>query len=121
MRWRPFTLADLILRSAMIVALIGIGFAHNFKTSAPSPELAAFVALGGSLADVCGDLDGQGRSGSSECQACRIADAAALIGGCEAVPVAVLASFETLGFVAKRIHNRTALDPARLTRAPPLV
>lgn len=103
---------------ALALALTSIGFAHRVGPSAMTPELAAYLAAGGQLSDLCGTADGEGQPAQSNCEACRISDTATVLGTpCTEVTKPVVT--RTMAFVAKRIAERSDLDPARLTRAPP--
>jgi len=105
---------------SLTVALISVGFAHRSAQAEPSPELADFLAMGGSLADRCGLPTGEGPSPLFECEACRIADNLTPLPGCEWPASVELQKTRTFAFVAKRLAQSRGLDPARLTRAPPL-
>ena len=106
---------------ALLFAFLTLGFAHKNIPSQMTPELAAYVAAGGSLFDLCGTdqlpEDGQ----TVECEACRIADSFALLRGCKQVMPVELERVEAWRFVAKTLAESQGLDPARLTRAPPYV
>ena len=57
----------------MIVALAGLPFGHRATATEITPQMTAFVNMGGTLADLCGDPDALMRGGP--CEACRIVDA----------------------------------------------
>ncbi|APX13840.1 hypothetical protein [Tateyamaria omphalii] len=104
---------------AVMIALATIGFAHQNTQPSPSPELAAYVAAGGSLADLCGLPGSDGQAPVQNCEACRISDSAAWTRiHCADRPV-TLAKVFAFSFVAKRLIERRGLDAARLVRAPP--
>ncbi|KIC50512.1 hypothetical protein RA29_06680 [Tateyamaria sp. ANG-S1] len=105
---------------AVMVALATIGFAHRTAPPATaSPELAAYIAAGGSLADLCGPFDGNSPAPVQKCEACRITDTAGWPSGpCTDRPV-MLAKIFAFSFIAKRLIERHGLDAARLVRAPP--
>jgi hypothetical protein len=103
---------------ALAIALTSVGFAHRLAPNGITPELAAYVAAGGQLSDICGAADGDNTPVSSDCEACRLTD--------NFVQPIIVRTVHTeraetlvLAFVAKRISERNDLDPARLTRAPP--
>lgn len=83
-----------------------------------TPELAAYVAAGGVLDDICGLYDGEGVPTSVDCEACRITDNL-LQTKAQTIAPTKLKENLVLAVVAKRIAERNDLDPARLTRAPP--
>ncbi|WP_298975555.1 hypothetical protein [uncultured Roseobacter sp.] len=114
----PF-LASVLTKLVLVFALVSVGFAHTFGRATLSPELAEYVAAGGSLADICGEIDGQGPMMPTDCEACRIVDNLALPHHGSLATLAVLAETRTLAFVSKRLRQSQGLDPARLTRAPP--
>lgn len=118
MRDRICILRDWFLVIALAIALTSVGFAHRLAPTGITPELAAYVAAGGQLSDICGIADGENTPLAYDCEACRLTDNIAQPGvGCT-VHIE-LAETLALAFVAKRISERNDLDPARLTRAPP--
>ena len=100
-------------------ALVAVGFAHRTLPSAPSPELAAYIAAGGAIGDICGTTDGDGPVSTVDCEACRISDTTSLLNG--HCPSAFQNTLKTtvLGRIAKRLAESRSLAPARLVRAPP--
>jgi hypothetical protein len=104
---------------ALIFALVGAGFAHTSMQPAMSPELAEFVAAGGSLADICGSSGEQDGARGAKCEACRLMNASLIPRNCHAAPLTYTTQTRVLAFVAIQLHNKQPLDPARLTRAPP--
>ncbi|KIN64564.1 hypothetical protein Z946_3456 [Sulfitobacter noctilucicola] len=94
-------------------------FAHTGARPALSPELEAYVAAGGTLAELCGTAGEQDGTQGQKCEACRLIGAALLPRDAHGVPVARCDQTRILTFVAKRLHNSRPLDPARQTRAPP--
>lgn len=111
-------LCDWCVVIALAIALTSVGFAHRAATAAITPELAAYIAAGGQLSDICGTPDGENLPASSDCEACRITDNI-VQPRMNCVVYTELAEMLVLAFVAKRIAERNDLDPARLTRAPP--
>lgn len=57
---------------AAAVALPAVGFGHAPGPASDQKTLAAFVASGGHIADICGD---QGSTDTSPCEACRLSTA----------------------------------------------
>lgn len=113
----PF-FAKVLAVCALIVAMAGSGFAHKVERSELSPDLAAYVAAGGLLIDICG-TGGQTEAGGVKCDACRLIGAAVVPLDTGLGPVVLTAPARKMAFVAKRLRNSQGLDPARLTRAPP--
>ena len=109
----------LLTSFALICALVVSGFAHNGARSAMSPELAEYVAAGGSLIDLCGSTGEQDGTLGQRCEACRLIEAALLPRNCQVIPLTQSDQTLVLTFVAKRLHQTRPLDPTRLTRAPP--
>lgn len=59
----------------LITAVAGLGFAHQ-TAATPDRGLAAYVAAGGALADICGDRPEH--AALPDCEACRIGGDAGL-------------------------------------------
>lgn len=57
------------------LALLSLPFAHRTQAAPTTPELASFLAMGGTLADICGDA---GEMTPLGCEACRIVGATLL-------------------------------------------
>lgn len=108
----------LLLCLSLVLAMATSGFAHRGVESGPAPELAAYLAAGGSLADLCGDVGG-GHEGVQSCAACRLIEAAFMPFEAVGVPLRLSAGTQAHVLVAKRLQRSRGLDPARLTRAPP--
>ena len=119
MRVTLFIASKALTVIVLIAALVAVGFAHKFGRTTLTPDLAAYVATVGSLSDICGAPDGQGRAAGLDCEACRISDASIVLRNCNTIPPVVLDQTRAFSFVAKRLRNSRRLDPARLTRAPP--
>ena len=111
-------LRDWFVVIALAIALTSVGFAHRVAPTGITPELAAYIAAGGQLSDLCGIADGENTPVASDCEACRLTDNTVQSRiGC-AVHTE-LAGTLVLAVVAQSILERNDLDPARLTRAPP--
>ncbi len=106
---------------ALAVAVIASTFAHTHVKVPLTPELAEYVAMGGSLEDLCGGSGEQDNAAGQKCEACRLLGAAVVPRTGHDVPNEVLLSINCVSFVAKRLHETWPLDPVRLTRAPPQV
>ncbi|WP_341365957.1 hypothetical protein [Yoonia sp. BS5-3] len=108
-----------VLVGALIVALAAVGFAHRVIATEMTPELAAYVAGGGSLSDLCGTTSGSGETPVPHCEACRIADSFVLSqAGCAGTSQRI-AKIYAFDFIAKRLAESGRLDNARMVRAPP--
>jgi hypothetical protein len=115
------TLCKFFISFALIFAMAASGFAHSSARKALSPELAAYVAAGGSLADICGRSDEQDKANGQRCEVCRLIGAVIVPRNCHGAPLSVSDHTRIFAFVAKRLHRTHPLDPTRLTRAPPKV
>lgn len=85
--------------------------------SPADPRLAAFLAAGGTLADICGEA-GHGAGGERHCDACLLLGPALLPGSGRSAPspVAMAAEPAAAAATAPRAEPRLANPP----RAPPL-
>ena len=119
MRDAVLSLRRLVLLAVLSLSLVATGFAHRMP-STDDAALAAYAMSGGDLADLCGDLDGDGLPDHGDCPACQIA------GSADLPPNALTLRDADLAFVAKVFAPRESralrmvLDPARGLRAPPL-
>lgn len=113
-------ISSLLTPVALICAMVMSGFAHTPAVqSEMTPELAAYVAAGGLLSDICGNTGGQNSAVGQKCEACRLAGGALIPRDCHGIPLRLLEQTRIRTFVAVQLHNARPLDPARLTRAPP--
>lgn len=119
MRRQISQILQAITTLSLVVALLAVGFAHKSTTSGLSPELEAYVAQGGSLADICGERGGKDPIVPVGCEACRLSDSLSLGGTCSALPPLTLTQTKSAHFIAKLLRHSQSPDPARLTRAPP--
>ena len=119
MRYAVLSLRRLMLLAVLTVALVAPGFAHRVPSTSDA-SLAAYMLAGGEIADLCGDLDGDGLPDHADCPACHIA------GGADLPPAILTLRDADLAFVAQvtapreSCAVRAVLDPARGLRAPPL-
>lgn len=110
----------LVLLLVLATALVALGFAHRMPVIKDA-ELAAYVQLGGDLADLCGaDMDGDGRADQGDCPACHIVAAAMMPANSLSLHDADLILIATVVAPRESRAVRTVLDPARGMRAPPL-
>ena len=100
------------------VALLSVGFAHRAAQTDLPEDLAAYVAAGGSLADICGEVGGDGAS-AADCEACRVADNLQELRAPELRASGTCKRILASRFVAKTLARSRGLDPARAPRAPP--
>jgi len=121
MRFLPAFPCPLLATVLVLLSLATSGFAHRFAPVDLSPELQAYVANGGALADLCGTGDSPHSGTMADCKTCRLIGAMALPEAVTGLPVPVLEKTQTLRFVAKRLLHTRKPDPSRLTRAPPQV
>jgi len=106
------------LLAVLTLSLVATGFAHRLP-NAEDQTVAAMLASGAALSDICGELAGTPRHADSLCQACQIAggaDVPPLTGA--VVPAALVLVAEV---TAPRESRRIArvLDPARTPQGPP--
>ena len=109
----------LLTTISLIVAFFSLGFAHNSIPKPMSPELAAYVAAGGLISDICGGDHDPEHEQHIDCEACRITDSFVILRGCKHETPRELGIIQTWHFIAIRLSQSQGLDPARLTRAPP--
>ncbi len=121
MRSLAVTFFRFYLLFAVTVALVAVGFAHRTAQPPLSPELAAYVAIGGAIDDICGAVDGEENATIVDCEACRLTDATSLPHRFCIALTKRNHKTVVLGFVARKIADSRGLDPARLVRAPPQV
>lgn len=105
---------------AVVIALSLVGYAHEDPASELPPGLSAFISAGGSWFDLCNTGEDESHRTASNCEACRIADTLLDLHPGRGSAIAVTQKTQAQQFVAKRLAQSRDLDPARLTRAPPL-
>ncbi|MEM8871140.1 MAG: hypothetical protein AAGE38_12120 [Pseudomonadota bacterium] len=104
---------------ALVIALFTSGFAHTIDRAQPSPEYSAFLAAGGSLADICDAMgDGEG-GGVLECEACRVIGSAVLPTVASELLLSGDQRAQKQRVVAEQWHRTRRLDHGCLSRAPP--
>ncbi len=111
---------NLLTTFVLVCALIAVGFAHKSTNTILSPELADYIAAGGSISDICGTSHETGHAGVVDCEACRIVDTFVDTRDLDTKPVDLEGQTRACQFIATQIAHRQTLDPARLTRAPPI-
>lgn len=115
--------AALGMTFVLLVALVLVGFGHRAQ-AAPDPAdpaLAAYIAAGGQLSDLCGGLEEDGTTAGVDCPACLITSGFALPDVAQD-PTAAPARY-ILQPVAgdQSVITTYTLDLARASRAPPVV
>ena len=119
MRDRSFLMRRLLVLVALTVALAATAFAHRMP-NAVDAALEAYVLAGGSLADLCGDADGDGLPDHPDCPVCHLTATAPPTGGGLVVQDAGLILIARIEAPRENRAVRAVLDPARGLRAPPL-
>lgn len=110
---------------ALILALVltGTGAAHRpMERPGEAAALAAFLAAGGSLEDLCHEAGGAGHGPAHaliECPACLLQKAGLLVAGIIAAPAAPMGRAEAVAFapVQTALPSRPVLFPP--ARGPP--
>ncbi|WP_293572777.1 hypothetical protein [Phaeobacter sp.] len=103
----------------LVVGLIGIGFGHRINTAETSPEFTAFLAAGGSLADLCAEDTDSHHGTMSQCEACRLVSAALLPEHPQNAALALIQRPAPQHPAPVLVVARAALDLSHPTRAPP--
>ena len=105
-----------------VVAAMGLsGFAHTVPRTDVSPELAAYLAAGGSVADLCHDIGEDHSDRHAPCDACRLIAAALIPRPCEGPAITLSLRTRVQARVSESLRQARSLDPVRMTRAPPQV
>ncbi|MFS4583535.1 hypothetical protein [Phaeobacter sp. C3_T13_0] len=119
MRFAVHILPRLAMVLALALAMASTGFAHSYDRAEDSPEYAAFLAAGGTLSDLCGDISDPEHTSFANCDACRLV-AAALIPSYPVTPGMCSVQRPTVGAAVIVLLRKALLrDPSRPTRAPP--
>lgn len=99
------------------LAVIAVAFGHRPIEMDPrlsDPQIAAYLALGGSLSDLClSGGDGQDHGSQTDCQACTIAKSLAVNAVCHAPLSVVVTSSQRVGW------PETVVIASQGARAPP--
>lgn len=112
-------ISRLFITLALFIALAAAGMSTVSKKPVLTADLAAYLATGGSFADLCGDTTDPSKAAFTHCAACHLIAAAVLPTVCYGLPQVVTGDYDQLIAVAQNIRNAQRLDPARLSRAPP--
>lgn len=107
------------LLTFLVLTLVGAGVFHTGARSSVPSELAAYVAAGGALTDICGDMPEGDESGQFRCETCRLIGVALVPSALYSAALVCGVRTLRLQHVATQIHYAKPLDPSRLSRAPP--
>jgi hypothetical protein len=118
MRRRFGVISRLLTTFVLFVALAATGLSAPAKQPVLTDEVIAYLAAGGSFVDLCGDTTDPSRIGT-HCSACHLTALAVLPVVTIGAPQLLDRDFTRLTVVAQNIRNAQALDPVRLSRAPP--
>lgn len=121
MRFIPILIGRLLLTFALLCAIMASGFAHTVSRTNVPQELSDYIALGGAVADICGEADNSTGASGAKCEACRLIGAAVLPPATCQNAYRLRDTSVKLRFVATQFRYSQSLDPARLSRAPPQV
>lgn len=111
--------SKLLITLTLVCGLVSSSFAHTGFRVIPSPEIAAYLAAGGVLADICGNASDQDGTAPQKCEACRLIETVFSSSNDVCMIITLSAEMQAQTFVAKRLRQTLALDAARLSRAPP--
>lgn len=106
-----------LLIAGLMIGLAAVAFGHKPAFKRADADLLEFIQVNGSLDGICGDPE---LASGGECPACQIVKSFALTGLDTGEPQAVTQAVERLKIIAQVRHRARPLDPARLSRAPPL-
>ncbi len=110
----------MVLLAVLTLSLVATGYGHRVP-GAEDQTVAAMVAAGASVEDICGLLGDAPRHADPLCQACQIA------GGVDLPPLAGVVRPAALILLAEVTAPRESrrvprvLDPARSPQGPPVV
>ncbi|MEP3847257.1 MAG: hypothetical protein ABJM43_18090 [Paracoccaceae bacterium] len=108
---RQYTVLGAVLCS--VLAVVVLGFVHARGSAPLSPELAAYIEMGGALSDICGANDPDALGGD-DCPICRLSDAAL------GEPLSTLIDTQAMSYRHKIVAPDGAIVPSALCRAPPV-
>ena len=104
------------LLAVVTLALLSLPFAHRTNAAAALPEMVQFLAMGGSLADICGDTH---TASLGNCESCRVVAAMDLAKPVQVPhPVFVARQLQTFQPAHTYIPD-PALHRSHPVRAPP--
>ncbi|RBW45291.1 hypothetical protein DS901_03450 [Loktanella sp. D2R18] len=103
----------------LLLALGAAGLSGPVKQPAMTDDVIAYLAAGGSFSDLCGDTTDPSKASGGHCPACHLIAVAVLPAVVTGTPKILEDDYVRLTTVAQNVRNAQALDPARLSRAPP--
>lgn len=110
----------MVLLAVLTLALVATGFAHRLPSQQDS-AVQAYLAAGGTLADLCADTNGNGDIGHPDCIACQIASTLMPSSGTLTLRAADLVFVAAVVAPRESRALRHVPDPARSSQSPPLV
>lgn len=116
-RMRHPILPRLVLLIAAL-AMTLTGFAHQVSDDRDSPELRAYIEIGGALSDICGDQS-PAHALSNTCEACLIASNALAPQTIASVSLPDTNERLALFSCVPRVSDNAAPDQTHPARAPP--
>ncbi len=117
MRARFTLLASLMMLIATF-AMTATGFAHRFSDDRSSPELLAYLSMGGTLAEICGETD-PAHHLSTTCDACLITQNVLLQEVVNSAPIPAAIECSAPFASARDLLRPARPDTAHPSRAPP--
>lgn len=109
----------MVLLAVLTVALVATGFAHRLP-NAEDAAVQAYVAAGGALTDLCGDVSGKGDVAPADCPACHIASNMMPAPGTPSIRDADLIFVATIVAPRESRALRHLSDPSHSSQSPPL-
>ena len=61
-----------LIVATLLIALASVSYAHRFHVADIDDELLQYLEAGGSLADICSDIEEGDTTGSEHCEAWRL-------------------------------------------------
>ena len=106
----------------MLLALVLVGFAHKLQGPPDSsdPAIEAYLASGGLLSDLCGDLDEEAPGSGVKCEACLLQAGFTLPALSKAPAFCPVLAPLDLHVSDHGVLLSHARDQSRSTRAPPI-
>jgi hypothetical protein len=109
----------MVLLAVLTLSLVATGFAHRMP-DADDRTLAAMLAAGASVADICGAAGDGSRHADPLCEACQIAGGAGLPQLSGPVHPAALLLLAEIDAPRENARTERVLDLARAPQGPPV-
>lgn len=109
----------MVLLALLTLSLVATGFAHRMP-DADDQTVAAMLAAGASVADICGTAGDGSRHADPLCQACQIAGGADLPQFSGPVRPAALQLLAEVTAPRENVRAARVLDLARAPQGPPV-